>query len=116
VCNLDPSSPRVGQAIAALNGTTRPVKEGIRQLFWRECVRYAETSDRLDELADLAEDPESFARALVRQIIRKAELYAERMPGAERSPTALRDWWLDLERRPSNATMSADDIRRYASE
>jgi hypothetical protein len=116
VCGVDPASPRVGQAVAALNGSARGSQVGIRDLFWREACRWAAEHDQEDRLADLREDPERFAVALERAIRRKAQLYRQKLRGATMSPTALRDWWLDLEQSAAGAGsggLSPDEIANF---
>lgn len=112
-CGIDPGSPRVGQAVAALNG--RKKEPGIRHLFWEEAQRWATEHDELDRLASLRADPEQFARALEAAIRRKAGKYRETLHGATMSPPALRNWWLDLElARGQDGGLSSDDMRRRA--
>lgn len=118
-CGIDPDSPRLRQAVAALNGARG--KDGIKHLFWREACRWVEehaqdAPDAAERFAALREDPEKFAAALERGIRRKASLYRERLPGATLTPTALLSWWLDVERQPgrSDGAMTPDEMRRYA--
>lgn len=114
-CGMDPKTPRMGQAVAALNGTARPRKPGIRDLFWEEACRYADEHGERDRLAEVTADPERFEQAVAEAIRRKAGRYRRALPGAILSPTALRDWWLDLERRSvESAGATADEIRRFA--
>lgn len=112
-CGLDPDSPRYRQAVAALNGDVGTV--GIKHLFWREAYRWGEENDQLDRLAEVQADPERWANTLERGIHRKAALYRERMPGATLSPTALRDWWLDLEQAPAtgNGGLSPAEMANF---
>lgn len=112
-CGLDPDSPRLGQAVAALNGARG--QQGIRHLCWRELIRWADENGRTAELATLYDDPERFTRALEQAIRRKCALYRDRMDGAHLTPTALRDWWLDLEKTPGRrAGLSPDEIEAFA--
>lgn len=103
VGGIDPKSPRLVQVIVALNGrlhktTGKLIEPGIRQLFWIECVRWAEEHDAMDRLDLAYEDPVAWTESLVRRIHHKAELYAAAYPGAALTPKALRDHWLDVER------------------
>lgn len=113
LCGVDEDSPRYGLAVTGLNGSRGQV--GIRHLFWKEIHRWAVEHDELDRLATLYEDPEQFALALERGIKRKAVLYRERMPGATMTPTALRDWWLDLENQPArrDGGLTPDEIEQF---
>lgn len=111
VCGVDPASPRYGRAVAALNG--RGAEPGIRHLFWEEATRWAEQNGQVDRLEGLRSDPEQFARALEQAVRRKAEKYRAAMRGATMTPTALRDWWLDLElARRSDQALTPDEIAR----
>jgi hypothetical protein len=113
LCGVDEDSPRYGQAVAALNGRRGQV--GIRHLFWKEIHRWATEHGELDRLAGLYDDPEQFARALEKGIKRKASLYRSTMPGATLTPTALRDWWLDLERQPArrDGGLTPEEMERF---
>jgi hypothetical protein len=119
VCGIVEGSPRYIQAVVALNGRLDKrgsLKEpGIRHLFWRELLKWAESTGNEDRLSELDEDPERFERALERGIFRKAELYRARMPGATLTPKALRDWWLDLERQPArrDGGLTPDEIEKF---
>lgn len=85
-------SPRIGQAIAALNGARGQV--GIRHLLWRElCEWAADDPDRRAAVASMT--PERFSEALGNQIPLRARLYREKRPDWELTPTALRDWWIE---------------------
>jgi hypothetical protein len=95
-CGIDEDSPRLGQALVALNGSRG--QPGIRHLFWKEAHRWADENERLETLSELVSDPEWFAVHLAQAIPRKAALYRERMHGAILTATALRGWWLDLEK------------------
>lgn len=105
VCSVDLAGGRGAELGAALN--QRQV--GIRDQFWRECVAYAESVGRLDELSQT-----NFEAALVKQIRRKAKLYRERFSDdVEMSPGALRKWWSDLEVRKVGAGLSAAEMAAY---
>lgn len=119
VTGVDEKGPRVAQAIVALNGRldgrTGKVKEqGIRHLFWLECVRYAEANDALDKI-DLAytDEHEGWILALAQRIEQKASKWVEVYRDAALSPQALRNHWLDLELAPSRGGMTADEIARF---
>lgn len=113
VCGIDPASPRAGQIAVALNGARGGV--GIRHLCWREVFRWSEEHEGgVEELAKLADSPERFEVSLARNIRRKAELYLKQLSGATLTPTALRDWWLDLEKMPRpGGGMSPEEIARF---
>lgn len=109
-CGIDRSSPRVGQAVAALNG--RKGEPGIRHLFWEECRRYADETDGHAMLALMHEEPEKFAFLLEQAIQRKADKYRRALGGALLTPTALLRWWLDMEKQKSGAALSPEEIAR----
>jgi hypothetical protein len=95
---IDPKSPRVKLAATVLNGRKGKPEEGIRGLFWIECCRYAEQAGRLADLADLHDDPETFARLLAARIPQKVRRIHNRDPWRTGlAPAVLRDLWLDVE-------------------
>lgn len=106
-------SPRVRQAVAALNGSRGQV--GIRHLLWRElCEWAAGNPGRIEAVSEMT--PERFAEALVNQIPLRAALYREKRPTWELTPTALKDWWLEtastLEVKGRHG-MSAEEMERW---
>ncbi|MFL5313052.1 MAG: hypothetical protein ACJ79H_21680 [Myxococcales bacterium] len=114
VCGIDPASPRMTQAVIALNGRGRTV--GIRALYWIECQRYAEAHGMEGELENLHAEPEVFARLLADRVRRKAAALLERDHWrTSLDPDLLRKQWLDLELRRPDQGMSAEDIRRFGA-
>lgn len=112
-CGIDPANgARMGELAAALCG--RGGREGIRDLFWIECRRVAEQTGREAKLAEIT--PEQYASLLVERIWLKARQYVERMPeNASLTPSALRKWWLDLERmKPREGGMTPEEVKRVA--
>lgn len=110
VSGIDPESPRMAEAAAALNGRPRArnpeAHRGIRQLCWIELERMAAP----DWLRSLHDEPRKFEEGLARTIRKKADLYREKMPGAYLTPTALRRHWLDLEL-AADGRLTPDQIR-----
>jgi hypothetical protein len=94
VCGIDPRSNR-GQAAdlvgIGLNGKGR--FRGIREFAWDEW------REHFGDEFDPDEDGEDFERYVARRIGEKAERYVAAMPrGTMLTPTALRDWWFDIEK------------------
>jgi hypothetical protein len=124
VCGISPRSPRFVQCVTALNGrihktTGEVLAVGITHLYWDEISAWAVEHDQTERLAAL--DAEHYSESLARSVRQKAERFRARMPGAEMSPSALRDWWLDLERTPAGAGqrrggMTPDEIRNLGRE
>lgn len=112
-CSIDPKSPRLTQAVIALNGRGKTV--GIRDLFWIECQRVAEARSAQARLAALQANPEEFARLLADRIRLKADMLLTRDAWrTSLDPKTLREQWLDLEmRRGSSDDLTADEIRRF---
>lgn len=109
-CGVPDGSPRVRHAVAALNGTkTIP---GIRHLLWRELVKWAEENGRLPDLAEWG--PMRFSEALVNQIPHRAALYRQKRPTWELTPTALRDWWMEVPllatKGPGSGGVTSDEL------
>jgi hypothetical protein len=111
VTGIQYGSPRLGGAVAALNGTHN--KPGIRQLAWEEIigaglpVRFAA--------------PEHLETAICDLIRERAAQYERRFSDdVELTPTALLKWWVDLPhmaRRGDPDTLdtyeiAADELRR----
>lgn len=126
VCGVAEGSPRLVQAVVALNGrlhkTTGAILEpGIRHLFWNECRQQAlagaderpfpaqARADAEQRLRGLQGHPERFAELLAERIRKKADAYRRAMPGAMLTPKALRDWWLDV---TAPAGFNPDDASR----
>jgi hypothetical protein len=111
VCGIDPASPRSGLVAVSLNGARGQV--GIRHLFWREVYRWADAHGEMERLSAIT--AERFEEALAQGILKKAELYRQRLPGATLTPTALRAWWLDLEKTPhaGGGGLTPDEIAAF---
>lgn len=119
-CGIDRASPRLAQAVVALNGRVPKAGElpepGIRHLAWQEVERWAEAGAMPDRLDELREDPAAWMVGLATMIRRKAARYRVTMPGAMLTPKALRDWWLDLERQGAgDGGLSAEEIERFGT-
>lgn len=116
-CRIAPGSPRIALAVVALNG--RGGQQGIRALYWGECVEVAAERGADDELAALHADPERFSRLLAARVDRKVGLIRTRQPWrTDLSPSAVRDLWLDIELAPSGAgsgVMTGEDLERIAN-
>lgn len=110
-CGIDPRSPRIGQAVAALNGRG-PRTPGIRDLFWEECRRYADETGEHERFAEVANDPEQFARLLEKRIREKVEKYRRVLDGATVTPTALLSWWFDMEKQKRGSALTPEEIAR----
>lgn len=110
VCGIDAGNrQRVKWAIAALNG--RGATQGIVHLFWLEASRWCDEHEQPGAIDELRDDAVRYSNALVNAIDRKAQMYRDAMGGAHLTPTALRDWWLDLERKQrSGGGMTRSDI------
>lgn len=117
VCHIDVGigSPQVRAAVAALNGrgAARP---GIRELYWRECRRYAAAHPEAEaELLALQQDPERFARMLEERVRRKAAMILERQPWrTQLAPADMLKLWVDIELAPSRPRggLSPEQIER----
>lgn len=93
ICGIDPSGNRVGQAVAALNGSAKAGLEfGIRELVWRSLVeRHGITADGMTPA-----ERERFEQVVADEVREKAALYRRVMRDAVLTPTALARWWTDL--------------------
>lgn len=118
VTGIHDKSPRVGEAIVALNGKAKSgdpdARVGIRDLFWIEACEWAEQhgDEGAGWLAGVAAGGDRFELALAAVVDRKAELYRQRMAHMMLTPGALRRYWLDLEVAQPQAGLSADEIER----
>jgi hypothetical protein len=112
VCRIDERSPRVREAVAALQGSGR--QEGIRDLFWEEVLRQARARGIADgALAErAAAEPTAFPVALAARIAEKAALYRKQMSWRRLTPGSLQKEWLDLELQPerSDGGMTPEEI------
>jgi hypothetical protein len=98
-CGVDPGGGNAGALATALNGAKRAAdRRGIRALYWRELVMWAEAATRVEALAEANGD--RFERALAAKIVERAAMYRRKMPDAMLTPTALRRWWSELEGMP----------------
>lgn len=110
-CAIDGASPRANLAAIYLNGSAKKSIVGIRQLYWLEATRYATSTGRLDELA--AFSSAEVEHHLASAIVRKSNLYRQRMAGTTMGPKALHDWWLDLEKAQAGAGMTPEEIANF---
>lgn len=117
------NTQRVRQATAALNGQTDRstgivTVQGITHLFWFEVIEavnaWPEHLHRAEQFFDKdGGGHQAYAAALAKRIHEKAIVYRGAMDDARLTPTALRNWWLDLEKQAAASRgASADEIAR----
>lgn len=112
-CGVDPGNDqRVRWATTALYGDAKA--QGIVELFWLEIVRWFAGHPERANLIETASDREHFTTSLCDAIRKKARLYRDQMDGARLTPTALRNWWLDIEK--SRTDLTASDVGRMSDE
>jgi hypothetical protein len=87
---------RNGEIAAALNGG-KGIKAGIRKYGWLELVADGFGGDPMAARVAVTQSPETFERAVVAMIERRADQYRRAMSGATLTPLALAKWWLSLE-------------------
>lgn len=116
---------RVKQATTALNGerdrsTKKLLHQGITHLYWAEITdavaAHPEHLNRAEAFFDTdMGGHRAYAAALAHRICEKADLYRRTMDDARLTPTALRSWWLDLEKQTTLASgrrTTDDDFNR----
>lgn len=95
VCDIGKGSPRIAEAVVALNG--RGSKPGIRALYWQECSDFA-LPDQVDALLALQQDPERFARLLEQRVRDKARRIREHQPWrTDLNPSDVLKLWVDID-------------------
>lgn len=115
-CGVDPGNrQRVKWATAALYGDEHT--QGIVHLYWLEVTRWLTDPDHPTriELVVEATDRERYTVALTKAIRNKADLYRREMDGARLTPTALRAWWLDIEK-GNERTLTDEQLSRMTNE
>lgn len=99
VCGIDPASNQLKVAVTAMNG--KPPAKGIRELYWTECIRIAETRGDAGALALARLYHGDFEEHLASKVRAKAALILLRQPWRTSvSATHVRDLWLDIELQP----------------